>query len=191
MFNFIGKDFIMSLDNNNLEESVTSVPSGENVACAATTPRYITPELMAELISEQTDPFTWIAILARLEGSGLLVPPQDEVAFMFAYQRMLKTLFGEGRLRRADDIQQLIDLYRALPLSYVSAEACNLLQGVAYGIEVYLAYDDAKELIQPYLPRYRDDPISYKEIEEIARGIEPLFYNNINQNIKKWQNNNS
>ena len=32
MFNFIGKDFIMSLDNNNLEESVTSVPSGENVA---------------------------------------------------------------------------------------------------------------------------------------------------------------
>lgn len=76
----------MSLDNNNLEESVTCEPSREDVACAAATPRYITPELMAELTSEQTDPFTWIAILARLEGSGLLVPPQDEVAFMFKYQ---------------------------------------------------------------------------------------------------------
>ena len=174
----------MSLDNN-LEESVASVPSCEDVACAAASPRYITSELMAELISEQTDPFTWIAILARLEGSGLLVPPQDEVAFMFAYQRMLKTLFGEGRLRRADDIQQLIDLYLVLPLSYVSAEACNLLQGVSYGIEASLAYDDAKDLIQPFLPRYRDDPISYEDVERIARGIEPLFYkNNIKQKIK-------
>lgn len=181
----------MSLDNN-LEESVASVPSCEDVACAAASPRYITSELMAELISEQTDPFTWIAILARLEGSGLLVPPQDEVAFMFAYQRMLKTLFGEGRLRRADDIKQLIDLYLVLPLSYVSAEACNLLQGVSYGIEASLAYDDAKDLIQPFLPRYRDDPISYEDVERIARGIEPLFYkNNIKQKIKKRKKNTS
>lgn len=164
----------MSLDNNNLEESVTCEPSREDVACAAATPRYITPELMAELTSEQTDPFTWIAILARLEGSGLLVPPQDEVAFMFSYQRVLKTLLTDGSFRGDADNQQLADLCRVLPLRYVSAKSCNLLQSVSYGIDIILLYHSG---YPKYLYNYRGEGDEYY-FQYFTRAIEPSFRSN-------------
>ena len=165
----------MSLDNNhNLEEYVASVPSCEDVTCAAASPRYITPELMAELTREQTDPFTWIAILARLEGSGLLVPPQDEVAFMFSYQHVLKTLLTDDSFRMDADNQQLADLCRVLPLRYVSAKSCNLLQSVSYGIDIILLHHSG----YPKYPHdYRGERDDYYSAY-FNRAIEPSFRSN-------------
>ena len=46
--------------------------------------RYLPPEIMAA-IERQNNNVTWLAILARLHGTGLKVPPEQELSFVCTY----------------------------------------------------------------------------------------------------------
>ena len=74
--------------------------------------RYLSAALLAELNAQRQDQVAWLAILARLQGTGLKVPQEHLMSYFAAY-------FG---LR-----SRLNSLYAALPLEFLSTRAHYLL----------------------------------------------------------------
>ena len=83
--------------------------------------RYLPPEIMAALERQSNNNLAWMAILSRLYGTGLKVPPEQAVAFL-----RINPWFGWNQRRPFFPVRQN-PLYGAVNANFLSVRAVYLM----------------------------------------------------------------